>query len=295
MIPAVLIQTKKNIQENSLTTISGIITTCFSLIILGVSILVYTNLIHLTQDIFQQSNCSLFLDESIIGFDRYEIINQVKEIPDTSNIKQISSEKAKRDLIQSFGKSGEILNEIEIPELPSIIEFSVSRLSGLTDKEMEKLDSMPGVVEVVTGFETREQIHTFFSITEFVGIFLISLLIMSIISIIHNSIQISIRMRIEEIEILKILGAKPGFIRLPYLIEGIFIAFCGALAAIGFIYFLYQFVLAGITFNESTYGIREITQFFSIIQIGGFLILISILGFLSSLLATNKIINELTV
>ncbi|MBU3916795.1 FtsX-like permease family protein [bacterium] len=219
----------------------------------------------------------------------------MKEIPDTSNIKQISSEKAKRDLIQSFGKSGEILNEIEIPELPSIIEFSVSRLSGLTDKEMEKLDSMPGVVEVVTGFETREQIHTFFSITEFVGIFLISLLIMSIISIIHNSIQISIRMRIEEIEILKILGAKPGFIRLPYLIEGIFIAFCGALAAIGFIYFLYQFVLAGITFNESTYGIREITQFFSIIQIGGFLILISILGFLSSLLATNKIINELTV
>ena len=56
---------------------------------------------------------------------------------------------------------------------------------------------------------------------------------------------------------------------------------------------LYEFVVAGITFNEATYGIRQQVRFFTLVEIGNTLLLLILLGLVSSVLASNKIIKEL--
>ncbi|MBU2512555.1 permease-like cell division protein FtsX [bacterium] len=288
-----LYQAWTNLRENGSAAVSGIITTCISLVILGSVILVYLNLISLSELIFQKANYSVFISADTDETVRKNIIKHLEQIEGVSNIHRISSENAYKDLIESFGESGQVLKTIELPYLPDIIEFSLERRNILSTNEKEKIRSIPGVNDFVSGLETKDQIETFFTISEFVGIFLITLLIVSIILMLHSAIQIAVRMRIKEIEILKILGATHSYIKFPFIIEGILISIIGYFLSLGIIYLLYTFVIAGITFNEATYGIREIAEFFSLFQMAIIFGLIILLGIFSSSLATNKVLREL--
>lgn len=295
MLKTGIIKAWNNIFENKSSAVSGIITTSIAMILLGCVVLVYLNLIGLTQVLFQQANYSIFVGSDADEIVRTSVINELNQVPDLENIRIINSDEARSELIESFGDTGSVLNKIELPTFPDVIEFSLDRASLLTKKEIERIKAIPGVDEIVSGKETKDQIETFFTISEFVGIFLITLLIVSIVLMIHNSIQLAVRARIEEIEILRILGATRVFIQIPFVVEGVLIAFFGYLISIFAIYFLYTFVLAGVTFNEATYAIADIARFFSIQQILIILVSIVALGFLSSLVSTSRVLRELKV
>lgn len=288
-----IIKASKNIRENRSAAVSGIITTSVSLVILGSVILLYINIIGLTQNLFQQAYYSIFIDADTEKSLRNSIIVNLKVLPGISDIRIVRADEAREELIESFGESGTALKKIELPPFPDIIEFSLEKNTILTDAEIKKIRSMPGVNDVITGRETKEQIRTFFTIAEFVGFFLISLLVVSMVLMIHNSIQLAVRIRIGEIEILKTLGATSSFVRTPFIIEGVIIAIIGYLISLGVIYLLYSFVIAGITFNEATYGLRDIARFFSAGQMLSVLLFVGLLGFFSSLKATGKVLQEI--
>ncbi len=293
MISNSLNQAWKNIRENRSSATSGIITTCVSLVILGSVILVYLNLISLSEILFQQANYSVFISTDTDEAVRKSIIKHLKQIEGVSNIHTVSAETAHMDLIASFGETGQVLKEIELPNLPDIIEFSLDRRSNLSKNETENIRSISGVNDVISGLETKDQVETFFTISEFVGVFLITILIVSIVLILHSSIQIAVRMRMEEIEILKILGATRWYIKIPFIFEGVLISIIGYFLSLGIIYLLYAFVMAGITFNEATYRIREFAGFFSLFQMSVIFGLIILLGVFSSSSAANKVLREL--
>jgi cell division transport system permease protein len=295
MISSAFGQTIENLRENYSTTLSGIVMTSFSLVILGIFVLIYLNLIHLTQRAFQKNHYSVFLTEQSDIEHQFEISTFIKNLPDIGEITEISSAEAKSQLIESFNEAQEMLKNLDFPNFPNIIEFSLNRSGPLTTDEITRLRDFESVQDVVTGRETRDQIDTFFNIANFVGLFLIVLLMVCMVLIIYNTIHIAIRMRIKEIEILKILGAPSGFIRLPYILEGLLVAAVSYILSMGIIYFLYSFVIAGITFNKETYSIRTVVRFFSLLEMGNLFLVLMLLGLFSSLLAANKIINYLDV
>lgn len=283
----------KNILEHKYTAASGIMTTSISMVLLGAVVLLYLNLTSLTQALFQQASYSVFISTDTDQTVREKIIQEVQKLPSVGRIEVVKSDQVRNELIESFGETGAVLNKIELPPFPDVIEFELDRLSLLSKAEIEKIRSIAGVEEVVSGRETKNQIETFFTISEFVGVFLIVLLIISIILMIHNSIQLAVRTRIKEIEILKILGATTYYIQIPFIVEGVIIALTGALIAFATVYFLYTFVIAGITFNESTYPIADSTSYFSLLQFLSILFFITLLGFISSVFATRKVLREI--
>ncbi len=295
MIASAFGQTIENLRENYSTTLSGVVMTSFSLVILGIFVLVYLNLINLTQLAFQKNHYSVFLTDLSNDDHQKDISAFIKNLPDVGEINEISSAEVKTQLIESFNEAQEMLKKLDFPKFPNIIEFSLNRSGPLTADEFSSLKAFAGVQDIVTGRETRDQINTFFNIANFVGLFLIGLLMVCMVLIIYNTIHIAIYMRIKEIEILKILGAPSGFIRLPYILEGLLIAAVSYFFSMGIIYFLYSFVVAGITFNKETYSIRTVVRFFSPLEMGNLFLALTLLGLFSSYLAANKIINYLDV
>lgn len=295
MIKAAFFQAIDNIRENFSTTLSGIITAAFSLIILGTIILVYQNLIFMTENFFQQNQYSVFLEEKVDWFAQRKIKNHLRSIDGIGSIHEVPAEQSRKELLESFGEVGKLLERVKFSELPNLIEFSLKRPTPLTSHEIMRIETLNGVDEIVHGQETKQQIDTFFRISNFVGLFLISLFLVCISIIVRNSIQISIRIRIKEIEILRILGATTNFIRWPYIWEGIFIGAASFLLSTLGVYFVFQFAIAGVTYDEATYGIREIFQFFTFKQLMSALLLIIVLGVYSSISATNRILQQLDV
>lgn len=295
MISSAFGQTIENLRENYSTALSGIVMTSFSLVIFGIFVLVYLNLIHLTELAFRKSHYSIFLSNQISNEQKKNISVFIKSLPDVMQVETISSADVKKQLIESFSEAREMLTELEFPKFPNVIEFVLNRSAPLTEREVRQIKSFEGVQDLITGRETRDQINTFFNIANFVGLFLIILLMVCMVLIIYNTIHIAIRVRIKEIEILRILGASSGFIRWPYIFEGLLIAVTSYILSLGIIYFLYSFVVAGITFNKETYPIRAVVRFFSIQEMGNLFLTLTLLGLLSSLMATNRIIKHLDV
>lgn len=295
MISSAIGQTVDNLRENYPTFTAGIVMTSFSLVILGTFVLVYLNLIHLTGLAFQKSQYSVFLTDQVSESERTNILRHVRSIPDVIGIEEISSSQAREQLIASFKDARDMLSQIEFPEFPDIIEFALGRAGSLTREETQKLQNLSGVQEVITGRETRDQVNTFFTIARFVGVFLIVLLIVCMMLIIYNTIHVAIRMRIREIEIFKTLGASPHFIRLPYILEGVLISLVSCLFSLALVYFLYSFVVAGITFNEATYPLRDLVRFYSVTEIIAIVLGFVCLGTVSAYLAANRIITRLDV
>ncbi len=282
-----------NIKNKSSVVWSGIATTSFSLVMLGSLLLIYLNVIHITQKYFQQSHYSVFLQQDIESKQKKVILNAISGIEGAYGITEIASEQSRQELLNSLGEAGKLIEKVTFSKLPDIIEFSLKRTRPLTDPELSQLASYGGIENIVSGRETKEQIDVFFFTANFVGIFLIVILIISIAFIIRNSIQIGIRIRLKEIEILQVLGATKWFIRMPYIIEGVFIAIVSFFLSLSIIYFLFQFAIAGITYNEATYGIENSVRFFPVLELGFILIGLVLLGILSSVLATDSIIKQL--
>ena len=293
MISTALYQTIDNLKSQTFLVWSGITTTSISLVVLGSVILVYFNVNHISQEFFQNSRYSIFLQENISSSQKRYLLKTVNAIWGVYAVKTISAEQSRQELLDSLGEARKILENITFSKLPEIIEFSLQRSEPLTEPELSKIEAEAGVDEIVFNHEMKDQIDTFFLIFNFVGCFLIGISILSNVFIIRNSNKIGVRIRLKEIEILKVLGATKWFIRLPYVFEGIFIAIVSFFLSLSVIYFLFQFVVAGITYNEATYGIENELHFFPLPELGIVLIGVIFLGIFSSVLATDKIINQL--
>ena len=102
-------------------------------------------------------------------------------------------------------------------------------------------------------------------------------LLLTAIFLISNTIRITILSRSTEIEIMKLVGATNGFIRWPFLLEGAWIGFFGAVLPITILSFIYVAI-----YNFST-GALQGTYFALLtpnpflIQIGGLLLGIGII------------------
>ncbi|NQU63813.1 MAG: hypothetical protein HQ517_05965, partial [SAR324 cluster bacterium] len=160
MISSAFWQTIENLRENYFTALSGIVMTSFSLVILGIFVLVYLNLIHLTQLAFQKSQYSIFLSDQISSEQQKKITVYLNELPNVVQVEIISSAEAKKQLIESFGEAQEMLSGLEFPKFPRIIEFILNRSGSLTTVEISRIREFEGVQDLITGRETRDQINT---------------------------------------------------------------------------------------------------------------------------------------
>ena len=90
-----------------------------------------------------------------------------------------------------------------------------------------------------------------------IGIVLILALLFTAMFLISNTIRITIVARKREIEIMKLVGATNNFVRVPFLLEGIWLGILGAIVPMLIIsisyYKLYEFLEPKLKENYSNY------------------------------------------
>ena len=79
-----------------------------------------------------------------------------------------------------------------------------------------------------------------------IGAWLLAVLFVVSLFIIMNSTRMGLHSRREEIQIMRYVGATNGFIRAPFIIEGMIIGLVSAAVAFGIEYYLYTQIIAGV-------------------------------------------------
>ena len=125
--------------------------------------------------------------------------------------------------------------------------FSASYVVTLTDLELneevqENILQLENVKKIESSNQTIAQVISLAKGVKIVtGVILVLLVIISI-SIISNTIKLTVHARRKEISIMKYVGATNSFIRWPFLVEGVLIGIVAGLLSVAIIGVAYTFI-----------------------------------------------------
>lgn len=156
--------------------------------------------------------------------------------PRVKNVKYVSKEEA-LEIYRNATSDKPVLSELVSPKVfPASLEFSVTDLAHAESvvKEVEGKEIVNQVAYTASLGSSKnigEVVNNLRSVTNYIrigGLILLCFLLTSSLLILLVILGMRVSSRREEIEILQLIGATPGFIRAPFIFEGIFYALSGA-------------------------------------------------------------------
>ena len=175
-----------------------------------------------------------------------ELLRNTRQLEGVETVKYVSPYDAMAFMESKLGSQKDLLGGIQPGVLPSSLEIRLKkefRNSTSVKEVVSQVKRFPQIEEIQYGqewVETFSAILHIFHLTQWV---LGGLLLIGIIFITSNTLQLTISSRKEEIEIMHIMGASPGFIQVPFYIEGLIQGLLGTGLAILFLFYLYYRVL----------------------------------------------------
>lgn len=113
---------------------------------------------------------------------------------------------------------------------------------------------MSGIRKINQSAQVADILTNFNMLIGYISIAVIILLLCVSVFLINNTVTIGIAVRREEIGIMKLIGATNGFVKAPFVVEGILIGLVGASVPLALLYYLYTRLIGfvGDKFNALT-------------------------------------------
>lgn len=202
-----------------------------SVLILSAFVTVTINVDSILQKWSKSFGLVVYLNEGLTPEAEQTIGALFSNDADIVDAKFISKNDALAELKRLLGDDAPILEDIGENPLPSSFELKL-RTALLNPETVrvkaDEIGKIRGIEEVQYGEKWLSSLNTVSRIMKISVTFLGLAIFIAIIFITYNTIKIFFYRRKEEIETLKLLGATRTFIRLPFLMEGLFIGVIGS-------------------------------------------------------------------
>ncbi|MFR2535015.1 MAG: permease-like cell division protein FtsX [Clostridia bacterium] len=233
----------RNVFKNKKSTGASLMIMCATMLIFGLFFVIGENVNHMVKEVESQQGMQVFLNKEVTEAQITQVGEQIKKLDNVGKVEYVSKEDALDSLKVRFGDKGDLLNGYyeKNPLKPSYV---------VTLTDLEKSDEVKSQIENlenVSNIEVRDKtIEALINVANGVrivsGVILVLLIVISVF-IIANTIKLTVHARRKEISIMKYVGATNGFIRWPFIVEGIIIGIISALISI---------LLLGLSYNFAT-------------------------------------------
>lgn len=281
----------KSVIRNFSLSLASISCIAITLIVVSFSLILSYNVENFTELIRKDVTMVIFLDRDATEVDYARI---EKAIRATNNVEELVF-KSKRDAALETALENEVFQTIvdswteETNPLLDSYELKVKDVDKIkeTVSDIKKIDK---VNSVNYGEEMVEQLITVFDVINKISIGAVIALVVVTAFLITNTIKLAIYARKREIEIMRLVGASNISIKVPFVIEGLFLGFLGSIIPViitiyGYIS-LYDY-FDGKLFGSSLIRLIEPTPFVYLASL--FLVIIGIIvGMFGSWQAVKK-------
>ena len=238
----------KSLFRNRFMTIASILTVTLSMFILGMFLCVVFNIDHAATYLESQVEMSIYLKEDLTTPQVMEVGKHLKALPGVESVSFVNKDEALAQFKEQLGEQAGILEAVNGNPLPASYSLSFDTPTHL--KQAAVIVSEYKAVESVQyGQDIIEQLYKVAQFIRIAGAVIIVFLAGAELFIISNTIRLTVFARRRESQIMKYVGATNGFIRWPFIYEGVVIGIIGSGIASIFIWEGYQLVLAKI--NEA--------------------------------------------
>lgn len=226
------------IRSNWIASVATITTMTLSLTILAGFSLLSLNLNQVLMELQTELEVSAFLAPEA---NASELLSEVDSWPEVARADLISADEALRRMVVELPYLEQTAAFIPNP-LPHTIQMRLMD-PAQTPEVAQRLRGLGGVMDVEDG---SEAVATFLAINDALrvaGSILIVVLLSSALFAIINSIRAAISARRQEIEVMRLVGATRGFIRAPFLIEGLLLGLFSAVITLALVVPAYQYIV----------------------------------------------------
>lgn len=221
----------RNIYQNRAISIAAIGVLVACLLLVGISMLFTINVNNMVGYFESQNEIMVFLSDSVQGDELTDIDAELRSISNVASATFISREDGLKTWMQELGDDGTLLEWlIEDNPLQNAYRLVVKDLSKM-EETIELVGYIDGIDTISASNEVAQAVTGIKQAVSIGGLAVIALLAAVSLSIVSNTIKLTVFNRRKEISIMKYVGATDAFIRLPFLSEGILLGFISATVA----------------------------------------------------------------
>ena len=244
----------KNMFSHGFMSFAAIGVTVACLLIMGTFALVAYNVNENLSELQRENAVVAFVDDTLNDAHAEALQEEIEKVANVSECIFVSREEARDNYVDNYDEddlytdlSADVFRHryvihLEDPTLMAETKAAVEDVEGIAKAR--------GDEAISNGFITLRNVASLVSIALVAVLLLVSLFIMS------NTIKLTTFDRREEIAIMKMVGATNGFIRWPFVFEGLLLGLLGAVAAFLLQWLLYAAMCRGIAASDTLQLLR---------------------------------------
>ena len=240
-------------------TVASVGTLVACLLIVGLAVLFSINVDNIVAYIGEQNELVVFLDLDAPAEYPAVFEQELRSVSGLGEIVYISRDDAMKSVVDKYleGDAG-LMDGVDSSFLPDSFRVKITAPDQL-DTLMQSVGRMDYVDRVEAPTElTKTLVNIRRMVNTFGGGIIAALVVVSMV-IITNTIRASVFTRRKEIGIMKYVGATNTFIRIPFIVEGIFLGLIAALTAFFITWGGYD-LFAGMVSRESSSWLAIVTS-----------------------------------
>ena len=233
----------RNMRLNLLMAITAVTTTFVCILVFGLGLLVGSHIQGIIGSVREDVSVEAFMPNDT----RQELnalAQKVKGWPEVTEVTKVSEQEAFAEFKDKFEDQPDLYEDLELGVFPPSIQIQLEDPDSAS-AVAERLKQEEGFTEEDLSYP-QQTIDRLNSVTSVViwGLYGATLLfLIASVLLISNAIRLSIFARRKEIEVMKLVGATDGFVRTPFVFEGLLQGLLGSIiAALVVIWINYLFV-----------------------------------------------------
>lgn len=249
-----------SMKRNRVMSFASITTVAASLFIFGVFMLMVLNVNQLMKNVENGIEIKAFLKTDLTTMKEKSIKKEIKEISGVREIDYESKEQALEKFKKQLGEKKDLANGLELDNpLPASFIIKVNKPSDVSNVS-KAIKAIEGIDQVKDGQQMVDKIVRVSRFIKGLSLVLMSILGIISISLIANTIKLTVFARKREIGIMKYMGATDWFIRWPFVFEGMLLGLFGSLVSILLLYGGYSYAVKAVVTSDVIFTLLPAKQ-----------------------------------
>ncbi|ABK46092.1 cell division protein FtsX [Magnetococcus marinus MC-1] len=280
-------------RSGSMAHWTTIVVIALSLTIYGAFALLVTNANMVLEQWRGDNMIALFLSVHANQNQMDNVYQQLAQYPGVIELNAVSPSTALTRMKALLGTEAGLLNGLDENPLPYSLEFKLAPGHEHKTKELaQQATGWDGVDAVTYNRQWVERLDLVVRSVRMGGNVLSFLLLTAVAFIISNTLKLTIVARKDEIEVMRFIGATDGFIKAPFVYEGIIQGILGAVGALLLLVLFHQLAAHAIHDLGSSFGFTLILVPLPLSQSALILAIGIMLGLIGAILSTMRFLSE---
>lgn len=284
----------RNTWSNRMMSIASICVLMSCLVLIGCASMIFLNIESLLGRIEEENVVMVYIQDGTTDADINAMGDSLKKMDNIKEVEFVSKESAWQEQLDTMEEAqAKFFTEIssDIP-LPDAYKVTVNDLSQF-DSTVDQIKQLQHIDTIRENKDLAQKLVTIRHGVEVISVVIVAVLLAISVFIIQNTIKLTVYSRRLEISIMKSVGATNGFVRLPFVVEGMILGVISCVISLGLVWAFYEFAINQFGDLISSLGLEALKfSNYALPMLGIFIAIGIVTGVGGALLSMGKYLNK---